>query len=178
MDIPVDAPQLLIVVTFVLPGIVYQTMRSRLRGPTPDQLDATSRILRATAVSTFLALVHLVVFGSSLLDSADGTGWLAEHVRWSALLAAGLVFGVPVLLALAERRIYLADVVPKLLGDLVMYDPTPTAWDHKFRAWLPTGRSSGCSPATAGGSAAGSRARPTRLRSPSRANCSSESSTG
>lgn len=135
MGVPADAPQLLILVMFLLPGVVYQAMRSRLRGPTPDQIDATSRILRATAMSTFLALVYLAVFGGSLLDSAGGHGWFAEHTRWSAVLAIGLVFGVPALIALAEHHVYRTGRLRRLtLRDLSTYDPTPRAWDHKFSA--------------------------------------------
>lgn len=134
MGIPNDAPQLLILVTFVLPGLVYQAMRSRLRGPTPDEIDATSRVLRAVAWSTFLALLYVVAFGDALLDSADGTGWFTEHIRWSAALAIVLVFIVPAAIALTEQRIHRDYLFPRLrLHGLSTYDPTPTAWDHKFR---------------------------------------------
>lgn len=111
MGIPSDAPQLLILVTFVLPGLVYQALRSRLRGPTPDEIDATTRVLRAIAWSTFLALVYLVIFGDSLLDSTDGKGWFARHVRWSALLAVVLVFVVP-----AASRSSSNDCTPSIYG--------------------------------------------------------------
>lgn len=109
--------------------------RSRLRGPTPDQLDTSSRILRASAMSTFLALVYFGVFGDAMLRSADGTGWFAEHVRLSAVLAIVLVFVVPAALALLEQRVHRDGLFPRLrLRGLSTYDPTPTAWDHKFRA--------------------------------------------
>lgn len=130
MSVPGTAAQLLVLVVFVLPGIVYQVLRSRLRGPTPHLLDGSARLLRAAAMSTFLALVYVSVFGSAVLRPA---GHWATDPRRAALLAIVLVFAVPVAIALVEQRLYRAGVFRRLRRyGLATHDPTPAAWDHKF----------------------------------------------
>jgi hypothetical protein len=144
VGIPGTGPQLLILLLFVIPGSVYQVTRSRLRGPTPADRDATSRILRAIAVSTLLAAIYLILFGPELgrlyrhiskahhfqgyLDSARSAGWVALF----------LLFVVPVALAALDywrtswnleswrRNLHL----PQLFR--LAYDPTPRAWDYSF----------------------------------------------
>jgi hypothetical protein len=136
MPVPSSVPQLIILVAFILPGVVYQSARSRLRGPTPDELaSATNKVLRATAVSTALVLVYAVLLGPQLVDLARGQGWLADHPRGAALLGLVLLLAVPVALAIGEQRWTLWEGRPSwlTLKGLTTYDPTPAAWDFAFR---------------------------------------------
>lgn len=135
MGIPDSTPQLLILVTFILPGIVYQAMRSKLRGPTPDQLDASSKILRAAAVSTGLILVYAVLLGPQLVGTADPARWVSDHPRGAASLALSLLFVVPLIVAFVQHALVRWRDRPQWLrlSTFRSYDPTPTAWDFGFR---------------------------------------------
>ncbi len=135
MSVPSSVPQLIILVAFILPGIVYQSVRSRLRGPAPDELNATSKVLRATAVSTALVLFYGLLIGPELVDLARGKGWLVHHSRWTALIGLVLLLVIPAALALGEQWWTLWEGRPaKLtLSGLTTYDPTPAAWDFAFR---------------------------------------------
>ncbi len=55
---PSTATQLAILVTCVLPGIVYQAVRARLAGEAPQNRDTTNKILRALAASVVLVSVY------------------------------------------------------------------------------------------------------------------------
>src|SRR6266511_5457335 len=79
MPVPSSVPQLIILVAFILPGVVYQSVRSRLRGPAPDELNATNKVLRAAAVSTGLAFFYAFLIGPELVDLTRGTGWFVNH---------------------------------------------------------------------------------------------------
>ena len=135
MPVPSSVPQLIILVAFILPGIVYQAVRSRLRGPTPDELDATSKVLRAATVSTALVLVYAVVLGRELVNVTYGRGWLADHPRVAAGIGLILLLAVPVGLAVGEQWLTLRGWRPRwlTLKELSTYDPTPAAWDFSFR---------------------------------------------
>jgi Family of unknown function (DUF6338) len=135
MPIPSSVPQLIILVAFILPGIVYQAVRSRLRGPTPDELNATSKVLRAATVSTALVLVYAAVLGRELVNVTYGRGWLAEHPRVTAGIGLILLLAVPVGLAIGEQWLTLRRWRPTWLTfkALSTYDPTPAAWDFAFR---------------------------------------------
>jgi hypothetical protein len=139
MPVPSTVPQLIILVAFILPGVVYQSARSRLRGPTPDELNsATNKVLRAAAVSTALVLLYAVLLGPQLADLAHGQGWLADHPRWAAVIGLVLLLAVPVALAIGEQRWTLWEGRPSwltwlTLKGLTTYDPTPAAWDFAFR---------------------------------------------
>jgi hypothetical protein len=144
VDIPSTAVQLLAALLLVLPGVVYQVARSRLRGPNPDDASATNRVLRALGFSAGLNAAYLLLLGPELLglarDPAGQLGWEglsanARSVGWLALLlliiipifAAGLgtlmtVFGPRL------RTFSWLTWVPR-----ISYNPTPRAWDYAFR---------------------------------------------
>jgi hypothetical protein len=135
VGIPESAPALLILVAFVLPGVVYQSVRSRLRGPTPDELNITTKVLRAAAVSTVLMLTYGIVIGPTLRDAANSRGWLYNHPRGAASLGLILLFAIPAALAIGEHLWTQWRDKPEW-GDWEMLsqrDPTPTAWDFAFR---------------------------------------------
>ncbi|QMU72926.1 DUF6338 family protein [Streptacidiphilus sp. P02-A3a] len=152
VTIPDTQAQLLIVLMFVLPGAVFQAARSRLRGPTPSDQNATTLILRALSVSTFLNALYLALFGSALVRlyrTAAGVGTGVAHlgeVRAEGFIALALLFLVPSALAAADygrtRVPWVA--LPNWLGQpawwshlRVAYDSTPQAWDFSFVAREP-----------------------------------------
>ncbi len=138
--IPGTYQQLVIALLFVLPGFVYQALRSRLRGPAPDDSNATNRVLRALGVSAGLASVYAAVVGPYLAGLAEtrpahpgGAAGLLAHVRQVGLLSLLLVFVVPAALAGADYW-----RLRKGLSLRLAYDPTPRAWDYAFREIEPT----------------------------------------
>jgi hypothetical protein len=137
VGLPGTVPQLLILVAFVLPGVVYQSVRSRLRGPTPDELDATTKVLRATAASTLLALIYGIFLGPAVRDALRGSGWLYDHPRSVAVLGLFLLFVIPVLVAVVEQ-LWVRWKAGLPWGEhLMQYNPTPSAWDFAFRDLAP-----------------------------------------
>jgi hypothetical protein len=135
MSVPSTVPQLIILVAFILPGVAYQSVRSRLRGPAPDELNATNKVLRAAAVSTGLAFFYAFLIGPELVDLTRGTGWFVNHPWSTALIGLVLLLVVPAALALGGHRWTLWESRPRkfTLSGLTTYDPTPAAWDCAFR---------------------------------------------
>ncbi|MGH3936424.1 MAG: DUF6338 family protein [Pseudonocardiaceae bacterium] len=128
---PSTVVQVTLLVLFVLPGVTYQFLRERWRGPTPEQRDLGERVLRAIAASILLDALYLVVAGPELLTLALGTdsaGWegFAQRSRVVGLVALVLFIVVPAAAAASvswvqQRRLKAS------------YRGTPTAWDHAFR---------------------------------------------
>lgn len=130
---PADVQQLLILILFIVPGVVFQATRSRLRGPTPDDLDASGRVLRALGTSAFLAVVYVLILGNRLTARATGTsqgfgGSPRDEAGWAALL----IFVIPVLLALGQHAVVVRArgyAWSALWKNFLRYDVVPTAWD-------------------------------------------------
>jgi hypothetical protein len=136
-SVPGSGFQLVMLLLFVLPGSVYQFVRSRLRGPHPDDSSAANRVLRALAVSAALVTAYAAAAGPHLLeliaDVQQATPEQARgQVRPLAVWALVLLFAVPAVLAGA---VYLISRLPRpaRLGRArLSYDPTPRAWDFAF----------------------------------------------
>ncbi|WP_285634359.1 DUF6338 family protein [Lentzea sp. NBRC 102530] len=123
--------QFVFVVLLVLPGVTYQFVRERVRGPLPGERDLGERVLRAVVASIALDAVYLLAAGPALVRLAKGTGqpaWngFTQQPRLTGAVAVLLFLVVPGVLAavvsLAERKRRTA-----------RYLRTPTAWDHAFR---------------------------------------------
>lgn len=145
MLVPGTTYQLLILVGLVLPGIVFGTTLARLRGPTPDDKDASTRLLRAVAIGAALDVFYVLAIGphlASLLQTRPtvpgGPAGLAAHLRESALWVLLLAGIVPALLAyLVHARAVLVGVPDGTPGrerlrrlTSTTYRTTPTAWDQ------------------------------------------------
>jgi hypothetical protein len=146
--IPATSNQLLILVAVVLPGIVFGTVLQRLRGPTPEDRDVGTRVLRAAAVGVALDISYVLVGGFAITGlflpaSAGGADLprLVTHPREAALWALLLVGVVPGSLALlVHARAVLRDAPEgsSLKWRLqqvarTTYRRTPTAWDYIAR---------------------------------------------
>jgi hypothetical protein len=127
---PSTVVQLVLLVLLVLPGITYQFLRERWRGPVPGERDFGERVLRAVVASIALDVAYLIVAGPALLrlargDGASGWSGFVEQPRLIGLVAALLFLVVPAagaaVLSWVERR--------RLKST---FRATPTAWDHAF----------------------------------------------
>jgi hypothetical protein len=146
--IPATSNQLLILVAVILPGIVFGTVLQRLRGPTPEDRDVGTRVLRAAAVGVSLDLVYVLVGGSAITkwfqpESLGETSppRFVAHPREAALWALLLIGFIPAALALlvhAQAVLRDAPAGSTLRRRLqrvarTTYRTTPTAWDYIAR---------------------------------------------
>ncbi len=134
MSLPGSGLQLLVLLAFVIPGSVYQAVKTRLQGPRPDE-DAGDRVLRAVALSAGFASAYAIAFGPWIVDLAEtpptaagGPSGLLARPRQAGLAALALLFVVPAVLALVDH--WRATTRASLH---TTYDPTPRAWDYVFR---------------------------------------------
>ena len=124
----------------VIPGFIYQGTRSHLRGPMPDDRELGAPVLRALAVSGFLALLYVGVLGTCLADFVTHPGSpLKDDRQRTAWVLIVLIFVVPIVGAFLVH-VASASCVPERIASRLYkmlriadrvgtYDPTPTAWD-------------------------------------------------
>ncbi|MEU3764941.1 DUF6338 family protein [Amycolatopsis keratiniphila] len=129
---PSTVIQIALLIVFVLPGIVYQFLRERWRGPVPGEREVGERVLRAVTASVVLDVVYAIALGPQLirLYGTNGDG-LAKNARLAGAAALVLLFVIPAAAAaltswLRRRRLR------------SRYRTTPTAWDHAFRDRKPS----------------------------------------
>ncbi|MFE2022340.1 DUF6338 family protein [Streptomyces sp. NPDC059499] len=127
---PATVLQLALLVLLVLPGVTYQFVRERRRGPVPGERDLGERVLRAIVASIALNALYAVVAGPTLVGLARGTGsgWdgFMERPRVVGLVAVVLFLVVP---AVAAVTVSLVDRQRRK----AQFIRTPSAWDHAFR---------------------------------------------
>ncbi len=136
-SVPSSAFQLVMLLLFVLPGSVYQFVRTRLRGPHRDDFSALNRSLRALGASTLFVIVYALLIGPRVLSlirrtqSSDSAQALSA-VRPLAWYALVLLFAVPAAAAVVAQlsgKIPRAGLLQRVRSS---YDPTPSAWDFTF----------------------------------------------
>jgi hypothetical protein len=123
--------QALTVLVIVIPGFVHQIVRSRLRGPSPEDGDLGVRVLRALTTSGLFALIYLIVLGQVLTSVISRPRSYVDHPRCTALLLFALVFLIPAAVAVALHARNIRRLYPNMPWKQVfrIYNPTPTAWD-------------------------------------------------
>ncbi|MEU2067213.1 DUF6338 family protein [Streptomyces anulatus] len=130
MQAPATVVQLALLVLLVLPGITYQFVRERRRGPVPGERDLGERVLRAIVASIALDALYVVVAGPALVRLARGAdgGWngFVERPRAVGLAAVMLFLVVPAVAAVAVSLMDRRRRKARFLS-------TPSAWDHAFR---------------------------------------------
>ena len=123
--------QIIVLVLFVLPGISYQFVRERVRGPVPGERDLGERVLRAVTASIVLDAIYLMSAGPQVvrLIRPAGRPWFTAVVvqpRQAAAVSLALFIVIPAAAAwavgLMERRRQ-----PSRSSTI------PTAWDSAFR---------------------------------------------
>ena len=102
--------QVFLTALFVLPGFVYRGVRSRLRGPHPDDRELSVRIVRALGVSIGLGLIYAAALGSQLTSAVRDPQLLLAQPRLYALAAAALIFVVPAVLGVLAHCVYLSSI--------------------------------------------------------------------
>ncbi|MEV0779945.1 DUF6338 family protein [Streptomyces sp. NPDC050433] len=128
---PSTVLQVALLVLVVLPGITYQFLRERWRGPVPREADLGQRVLRAVVASVVLDALYVAVAGPELLDLVGGE----NRDRWHGLAQQPRLAGIVGLILFAMLPAAAAGAVSwwerrQLRG---RYRSTPTAWDHLFR---------------------------------------------
>ncbi len=122
-ETPSTLQQIILLVLFVLPGITYQFVRERMRGPVPGERDLAARVLRPLTASLAVGpwLVHMI--------KSSGRSWFATAAaqpRQAAAVSLVLFFVIPAAVALV------VGMIERLLHPS-RFDPVPTAWDGAFR---------------------------------------------
>jgi hypothetical protein len=74
VDVPGTLFQLAVLLLLVMPGVVFAAVRSRLRGPTPDDRDTGVRVLRAMMVSAALDTIYAFALGPHFVSLANDDG--------------------------------------------------------------------------------------------------------
>lgn len=125
--------QAVAVVLLVVPGLIYQGVRSRLRGPTPDEIDTTSRVLRAITVSALFALAYLLLWPDTLaLTDTQRQNALEKIDRATLVSAAAFAFLAPAALAVLFHAVTVfrsGHRGRRFFSNFITYSPVPTAWD-------------------------------------------------
>ncbi|WP_149263452.1 DUF6338 family protein [Actinomadura sp. K4S16] len=131
MQPPTTVTQLTIVLLLILPGVAYQFVRERSRGPLPVHKDLGERILRALAASAIINAAYVIIGGDLIVHLVydDKKGWLsgsASNYRLIAITAIALLIVVP---TMAAWGVSLWSGRKRAAA----YDATPTAWDDAFK---------------------------------------------
>ena len=136
MDVTLDlsrpGSQIVVVVVFLIPGLLYMWTFERLAGRT--RLKGTERLLRAIAWSTFLyaaASPWLLRVGERLASELAVSPW---EVLLGAVM---LMFLLPVACGFAMAQFRWSETRNVLLRRFTAVDPTPTSWDFAFTAGGP-----------------------------------------
>lgn len=120
MNVPTDAFGVLALVVLVLPGIVWVSVRTAVRGRRANDADVAGRVLQALVISVALDTAYLLALGRTAVDRLNtATEPGAPHVRTTA--AAVLVLGV---------------AVPALLAYLVHGEPAWKPVHRRAPKWL------------------------------------------
>ncbi|MFF1574134.1 DUF6338 family protein [Leifsonia sp. NPDC058292] len=154
MPIPQTAFALVVLITLVVPGLVYALVRTSIRGFRADDQKLDSRIAQALVVSVILDSVYLIILGRWFADlvkvGTDGSLTILDPIRLGcSLLLLGII--VPAIVALVfnlRRRSFKDSSGNTQHSWKWLYRSTPTAWDaaftrndgHMVRVRLPGGR--------------------------------------
>jgi Family of unknown function (DUF6338) len=127
--------QVVLLILFVLPGVSYQFVRERMRGPVPGERDLSERVLRAIIASIALDAIYLVAVGPEIvhLIKPAHRGWYADAVtspRQAAAIALTLFIAIPAAAAAGMSQV-------ERRRRPARFQPIPTAWDWLFRARAP-----------------------------------------
>lgn len=122
--------QAVLLVLLVLPGITYQYLRERWRGPIAAEQQFAERIMRAIVASMALDATYAVVVGPELAGIFSSGGrfdstLVVRNLRSTGIWALVLLIAVPALCAALVSGM-------QRLRATAAYRRAPTAWDHLF----------------------------------------------
>lgn len=97
---PSNLTQFSLIVAFIVPGVVYQTVRARYLGEVPQNRDQAAKVLRALAASTLFALLYAIVFAQSAatiaaVTPAEARAYAQAHAGRCAWWSFILIFAAP-----------------------------------------------------------------------------------
>lgn len=137
MTVPSDAFGVLVLLTLVLPGIVWVAVRTAVRGRGPNDADVAGRVLQALIISVALDAAYLLVLGPAAVRRLSAAADLTPTgVRTAAVVVLGLGVALPALLAyLVHGKPAITRVHPaapawfRLPLRTTAQQSIPTAWD-------------------------------------------------
>jgi hypothetical protein len=138
LDLPDSAFEVLAFVALVVPGLVYATTRSRLRGYLEGDRSVASRIVQALVVSVLLDAVYFVVLAGPLEDAEPHP---VHYLLTNALAISATYFLCAAIIPLVLAWLIHGDVpflrpVYRLATQLRSrltssnYQAVPNAWDY------------------------------------------------
>jgi hypothetical protein len=129
MTIPTDSSEFGLFALILLPGLVYQTVRSWVSGERLGLGDVALRTLQAVVVGSLLSTVYFLIASNPLSSIvAEPESSLPATAAWMLLGA----FVIPAILALAlhgRKTIRISRRKPWIRLS-TPFRSTPTAWDH------------------------------------------------
>lgn len=90
--VPPGLQQLIILSLFVIPGFAFQAVRSKFRGPSPDDKDVGVRTLRSLDMSALLALIYVAIAGDYIIPRIRKPAELLNGARAATFL--GLLLNI------------------------------------------------------------------------------------
>ncbi|GHE83375.1 hypothetical protein GCM10017786_13070 [Amycolatopsis deserti] len=118
--------QLLTIVALLLPGVVFGSTLQRLRGPTPEDKDASTKILRAIAVGAGFDVIYALILGPLIVDLAKPTPGSANGILSAFARSPREV---------AFWTLILAGVIPALAAYVVHLQATIRENPQKKKSW-------------------------------------------
>lgn len=142
MLVPDSVTQLVVTLVLVVPGFVFQAVRIRLRGRSPGDVELTTRVLSAIALSTVFALLYFVALGPTIADATQLHDAVLMEPRRYAALGLAAAFVVPAIAAYVVVRVRASKLwvgfSQRLLSDRwTQIDTRPTAWEVAFGSVTP-----------------------------------------
>lgn len=127
--------QIIRLVLFVLPGVSYQFVRERMRGPVPGERDLSERVLRALIASVVLDAIYLIAAGPQIVHLAARG---ARPGRTAPVRIAALTPRPADARRQAQSRgwAFLRGHAPSRLADARL--PARGAPAHVLAGWLPS----------------------------------------
>ncbi len=141
MNIPTDANGVVVLLVLVLPGVVWTTVRTAVRGQFPQDRDVAARVLQSLVISAVLNAAYLLMFGSAAVERVkSGAQGNSSHPRLAASAVLVLAVIVPATLAYLVHGRPTLRPVTTAVGTFRLplsssgYESAPTAWDKKAPA--------------------------------------------
>lgn len=129
---PASWQQVLIIVAALLPGVVFQSIRTYLRGGSPREPGVFTQVSSAIFATLVFAVIYVILSSGAVISLISPTG-LEKYPRTAAILITALVVAIPAVAAclfhLMDNWIRLRSM-KRALQDFFRADSHATAWDR------------------------------------------------
>lgn len=129
---PTSWQQVLVIVAALLPGVIFQSLRSFLRGGSPREPSALTQVFSATVATLLFATAYILVSGGSVIELVRPDS-LQNHPRTAAIAVTTLVVAVPAIAAAVAHLIscrFDKGSFKKAAQDFFRAGSHATAWDR------------------------------------------------